>query len=284
MKCPRCSTENSDSNSYCHSCGRVLDPRVAALEDSLTQRLNETIKATIEEKFTAIEGKFKDAKLLEVEVAEGLAKRLVEWSKTLGIFIGIPLAILTVIFSLLGVGGYNQFLAKIEEIAKKAEEQLKGFATQKMSELEKAAAEDMQRMQAAAQIQLKAIDTRVQDAPPVRDITAKVNELTDLFKLFERGMDITAAGSPRAYGPPGVDALDYLGNAGQPGNWLGLVTDNGQPSGTPVIQTKTTQRLGFTFQRLRFRIFRDQEQTRNDTWIPKQSRMLLCRETGRCQN
>src|SRR5215471_8824281 len=112
MKCPRCSTENSDSNSYCHSCGRVLDPRVAALEDSLTQRLNETIKATIEEKFTAIEGKFKDAKLLEVEVAEGLAKRLVEWSKTLGIFIGIPLAILTVIFSLLGVGGYNQFLAK----------------------------------------------------------------------------------------------------------------------------------------------------------------------------
>lgn len=50
-------------------------------------------------------------------------------------------------------------------------------------------------------------------------------------------MTSCADGSPRCYGPDGCSPapLDYLGNAGYPGNWWGVVTDK---NGHPVVQTK----------------------------------------------
>lgn len=42
--------------------------------------------------------------------------------------------------------------------------------------------------------------------------------------------------------PPG---LDYTGNAGEPGNWWALVTDNQMPTGNPLIQTSAQPAPGF---------------------------------------
>lgn len=46
------------------------------------------------------------------------------------------------------------------------------------------------------------------------------------------------AGQPPCYAPPSFDGatLDVIANAGHPGNWWGVVTDNGQESGTPIVQ------------------------------------------------
>jgi hypothetical protein len=46
-------------------------------------------------------------------------------------------------------------------------------------------------------------------------------------------MTIDADGCPRAYGPSGTKPLDYLANAGYPGNWWALVCDS---NGQPVVQ------------------------------------------------
>jgi hypothetical protein len=46
-------------------------------------------------------------------------------------------------------------------------------------------------------------------------------------------MTIDADGCPHAYGPTGTEPLDYLANAGYPGNWWGIVTDS---SGNPYVQ------------------------------------------------
>jgi len=52
--------------------------------------------------------------------------------------------------------------------------------------------------------------------------------------FFESGLSVDADGAPKAYGPHGVPGtLDYLGNAGHPGNWWGVVTDK---KGQPVVQ------------------------------------------------
>lgn len=48
-----------------------------------------------------------------------------------------------------------------------------------------------------------------------------VQLLDDGSISFVSGMTIDADGSPRAYGPDGK-GLDYLANAGHPGNWWGL--------------------------------------------------------------
>lgn len=56
------------------------------------------------------------------------------------------------------------------------------------------------------------------------------------FVEFTGGMKINADGSPRAYAPhvdPPLAPLDRLANAGRPGNWWGIATDD---HGTPYVQ------------------------------------------------
>jgi len=45
---------------------------------------------------------------------------------------------------------------------------------------------------------------------------------------YTAGVNVDADGAPMAYGPNGK-GLDYLANAGHPGNWWGIVTVGGQP-------------------------------------------------------
>jgi hypothetical protein len=74
-----------------------------------------------------------------------------------------------------------------------------------------------------------------------------INTLADDNSAFfyEAGMQIDADGGYHAYNPDGKSGLDYLGNAGKPGNWWALVTDNGKPSGNPVIQSSSDPAPGF---------------------------------------
>jgi len=52
---------------------------------------------------------------------------------------------------------------------------------------------------------------------------------------FAAGMAICADGAPNAYHPENK-GIDYLANAGKPGNWWALVTHNGKADGEPVVQ------------------------------------------------
>ena len=62
---------------------------------------------------------------------------------------------------------------------------------------------------------------------------------------YSAGMNVTAAGAPNAYNENDAVALDYLKNAGTTGNWWGIVTNNGQPSGTPIVQSSNEPAPGF---------------------------------------
>jgi hypothetical protein len=70
--------------------------------------------------------------------------------------------------------------------------------------------------------------------------------------FFESGMTIDADGSPRAYHPPlpgskhgSPPGLDDLRNAGETGDWFGVVTDNGKRDGKPVRQGPGDPAPGF---------------------------------------
>ena len=63
--------------------------------------------------------------------------------------------------------------------------------------------------------------------------------------FYEAGLNIDADGAPHAYHPDGKSGLDYLGNAGRPGNWWALVTYNAKPSGRPIIQGAHDPAPGF---------------------------------------
>jgi hypothetical protein len=76
---------------------------------------------------------------------------------------------------------------------------------------------------------------------------SNINTLDDDDSAFfyQAGMMIDADGAFHAYNPDGKSGLDYLGNAGHPGNWWALVTDNGQRNGNPLIQKGTDPAPGF---------------------------------------
>ena len=71
----------------------------------------------------------------------------------------------------------------------------------------------------------------------------EVYETTDVTAaVFRAKMSICADGAPRAYHRNDALALDYLANAGRPGNWWALVTD---ANGDPVVQAQGDPAPGF---------------------------------------
>jgi len=52
--------------------------------------------------------------------------------------------------------------------------------------------------------------------------------------LYKTGASVNGDGSPHCYHPDSAKGLDYLANAGSPGNWWGVYADQ---SGEPVVQS-----------------------------------------------
>ncbi|GHM98654.1 hypothetical protein WSM22_01440 [Cytophagales bacterium WSM2-2] len=63
--------------------------------------------------------------------------------------------------------------------------------------------------------------------------------------VFTSGLAIDADGSPKAYHKDNKKALDNLANAGKPGNWWSLVTDNGKKDGNPLVQKELDPAPGY---------------------------------------
>jgi hypothetical protein len=75
------------------------------------------------------------------------------------------------------------------------------------------------------------------------DIFTLENDQSAFF--YEAGFMIDADGAYHAYHRDNRSGLDYLGNAGSPGNWWALVTDNGRSSGNPIVQSGSDPAPGF---------------------------------------
>lgn len=75
------------------------------------------------------------------------------------------------------------------------------------------------------------------------DINTLQNDNSAFF--YESGFNIDADGAYHAYHPNNALGLDYLANAGKPGNWWALVTDNNKPSGNPIIQSQSDPAPGY---------------------------------------
>jgi hypothetical protein len=94
------------------------------------------------------------------------------------------------------------------------------------------------------------IVTTIQDQTNGQSIV--VTEQDDLSVTYTSGATIDGdgangqAGGLPCYAPAGYQGgtLDKLGNAGTTGDWWGVVTDNGQANGNPILQKATDPRPG----------------------------------------
>jgi hypothetical protein len=63
--------------------------------------------------------------------------------------------------------------------------------------------------------------------------------------LWKYGLNVDADGSPFAYSPNPGQGLDWLADAGHPGEWWALVTDNGRENGRPLVQKNSDPAPGY---------------------------------------
>lgn len=63
--------------------------------------------------------------------------------------------------------------------------------------------------------------------------------------FFTSGLMIDADGSPRAFNRISDRGLDDLSNAGHPGDWWGIMTNNGETWGKPIVQGPHDPAPGF---------------------------------------
>lgn len=63
----------------------------------------------------AVASRLKDSKVVEVETAQAIAERLIGWAKTAAIVTAIPLALLAIVLTVLGISNWTDFSKKIDE-------------------------------------------------------------------------------------------------------------------------------------------------------------------------
>jgi hypothetical protein len=122
MNCPHCNSPSADGKKFCADCGTPFDPQ--------TKYLETFVKSQVEE---AIQQKFKDQKLVDIETSQAVAERLHGWAKLFAFFVGLPAAVVLVGLSVAGIQKYSDFktmVGSIEQQVKPKIEQAKSDAEQ----------------------------------------------------------------------------------------------------------------------------------------------------------
>ena len=119
MYCPHCNSPSVEGKKYCADCGTPLDPQ--------TKHLETFVKAQVEE---AIQQRFRNQKLVDIETSQAVAERLHGWAKLFGFFVGLPFAALLIVLGVGGIEKYSDFkmIGSIEGQVKPKIEQAKSDA------------------------------------------------------------------------------------------------------------------------------------------------------------
>ena len=117
VNCPVCKSASPEGKRYCGDCGAFLDSTLGPVKDYLDANVRAQVAAVLREQY-------KDQKLLESEIAEGVATKLSGWAKLLGFFIGIPLGILVITLGAIGIKNYLDFMSLVAGAKRETEERV----------------------------------------------------------------------------------------------------------------------------------------------------------------
>lgn len=109
MECPKCKTSNPETNKFCGQCGAPFDPSSCAIDDYVCRQIESTL-----------ESKIKDRNLVEIEITEIISKKLIDWARIFAFFVGIPLALFSIIVIFIGINSYRQIENAKDNVIKNA--------------------------------------------------------------------------------------------------------------------------------------------------------------------
>ncbi len=124
-----------------------------------------------------VSSRLKDSKVLEIESAQAVVDRLVNWAKSFALVVGVPLATLAIVLGALGISTYSDFKSSVtagqkqvlDQISKRATETTQEFETRAAS-LRAGYAEQEGKLKELAAIapRLESIDDRLQRVEQVQ--------------------------------------------------------------------------------------------------------------------
>ena len=68
--------------------------------------------------------RIKDAKVVEVETAQAIAERLLSWAKSAAMVAAVPLTLLAIVLTVLGISNWTDFNSRIAQASKAVDAQL----------------------------------------------------------------------------------------------------------------------------------------------------------------
>jgi hypothetical protein len=140
MNCPHCNTPSEEGKKYCAECGTPLDLQTTYLKAFVTSQVGE-----------AVEEKFKDRRLVDIETSQAVVERVQGWAKLFAFFVGIPVALFLILLGVAGFEKYSDFsklVASVEDQVKPKIEQAKADTelAQKTAREAKVEAEDSKKI------------------------------------------------------------------------------------------------------------------------------------------
>ncbi len=159
VKCLKCGVSNPETNRYCGQCGAVLNPTLGPLWDTIEGGLHDRLETLIRERF-------RDQKIVEVEIAESVVERVMKWTKNLAFFVGIPLVLLVGALTVWGIKSLTDFQKIITTKQADVEREL-GQEKEKQITAIKAKSDALQRD----------LEIRLAASPVIKQLEAKVEAI-----------------------------------------------------------------------------------------------------------
>ena len=172
MNCPHCHSPSADDKKYCADCGTALDPQTKYLESFVKTQVD-----------NAIQQRFKDQKLVDIETTQAIVERIYGWAKLLGFFVGLPIAALLIVLGIGGIEKYSDFknmVVGVEGQVKPQIEKAKQDAeqAQKTAREARSEAEDSKKtIEIAATEAKKQLESATQIANNVKGLSDRVSGL-----------------------------------------------------------------------------------------------------------
>jgi hypothetical protein len=199
LNCAKCGLPSAVGQRFCGSCGTPLD---AGLD----------VGKLIDERLAA---RLKDQKLVELETAQAVIARIGEWTKLFGYFVAIPLAILVVALTVLGVKQYSDLVRAVESSKQDLSKQLDAIKSEFAAAAvagKTARAEGDKLNQEIAQIR-KTVD--LSQAEKIRSelehLSARVTGIESRFKINSAGVSNTLERSLTAALARFADYMEAIG-------------------------------------------------------------------------
>jgi F0F1-type ATP synthase membrane subunit b/b' len=170
VKCPQCKADNIEGKNFCSDCGSLLTPQLKPL-----------VRAQVEE---CIKEYVKDQKVVDIETTEAIVERFHRWAKWFLVPATILLAILGLVFALLGFSDYTAFRKTVQ----RATDELKPKLEQALNEADSATkkAQDAEGKANDAVKSINAATGKLSKASGLESQTS--NQIANASKHVEEGM------------------------------------------------------------------------------------------------